>query len=349
MTNTEKIARARTLLSDDLSLRVFDARVMCGADVKREAFPETLELTRLPDADKSRLLALADGMRDPCREKFIYGAGHGCKHVLEAGVSRVLGVSGWSGIIDNGVVGERYGLPVVSFADFAAKHKDALVLNSVGQPAGAAIHRQCLDAGIDVMSLFELDLSWNQYFDLPMEMGLVGDGEVFVQAGCYNGDTQKSYVNWFGDTYAKMVTFEPSAKQFELCKGKLASIRNVDVAQAGLSDHSGSTRFTLDNFGLSFVSQNGSEVISAVALDEYMAGQRVTFIALDIEGEELSALRGAKNIIVEQRPKLAISVYHKAEDIWEIPFLVKEYNPDYRLYLRHYHLLDMAETVLYAL
>ena len=38
----------------------------------------------------------------------------------------------------------------------------------------------------------------------------------------------------------------------------------------------------------------------------------------------------------------------KAEDIYELPELIKSIRPDYKLYLRHYHLLDMAESVLYA-
>ncbi|MDR0378335.1 MAG: FkbM family methyltransferase [Candidatus Accumulibacter sp.] len=347
MRNSENISKARVLFSDEQSLRIFDARIDCADDVKREAFPKTLEFTGLDEAAKSRLLRLAEEMRDPRREKFIYGAGVGCKSVLEN--MRALAVSSWSGIIDNKVTGERYGLPIVSFSEFVAKHKDALVLNSVGQPTGTAIHRQCVEAGIDCLSLFELDKFWDQYFDLPKEMGRVGPGEVFVHAGCYNGDTQKSYINWFGDTYARMVTFEPSAKQFALCREKLAGVRDMEIVQAGLSDRSDTVKFTLDNFGLSYIGENGDVEIQVVSLDEFMSGQRVTFIALDIEGEELAALRGAERIIRTQKPKLAISTYHKPEDMWELPFLIKEYNPDYQLYLRHYHLLDMAETVLYAL
>lgn len=60
------------------------------------------------------------------------------------------------------------------------------------------------------------------------------------------------------------------------------------------------------------------------------------------------ALYGAQKVIVENRPKLAISIYHKPEDIWEIPSIVLQYNPDYKLYIRHYSLTDF-ETVLYAL
>jgi len=351
MTGTENTARARAFFGDPISLSVFDARLDIGSSSVDDLFLRALDFTGTSDASKLRLVRLVNAMRDPRRDKFIYGAGAGCKSMLRHGnTCASIGVSHWSGIIDNNVAGERYGLPIVSFAEFAARHRDALVLNSIGLPAGASTHKQCSDAGIECLSLFELNQYWNQYFDLPKEMGLVGDGEVFVQAGCDNGDTQKSYVNWFGDTYAKMVTFEPNPGQFAVSKERLAGLRDVEIVQAGLSDRCGTARFRLsESPGASSISETGGEEINVVALDEYMAGQRVTFIALDIEGGELKALMGAKGIIVEQRPKLAICVYHRPEDIWEIPFLVKGYNPGYRLYLRHYSLWDMCETVLYAL
>ena len=74
----------------------------------------------------------------------------------------------------------------------------------------------------------------------------------------------------------------------------------------------------------------------------------ITFLKMDIEGSELAALRGAERIIREQRPKLAICVYHKPEDLREIPSLLLSYHPDYKLYLRHYS-INETETVLYAI
>ena len=68
---------------------------------------------------------------------------------------------------------------------------------------------------------------------------------------------------------------------------------------------------------------------------------------MDIEGAEKEALLGAEKITREQKPKLAISIYHKNEDIWEIPSLILEMNPEYRFYIRHYS-FRFAETVLYA-
>lgn len=71
-------------------------------------------------------------------------------------------------------------------------------------------------------------------------------------------------------------------------------------------------------------------------------------IKMDLEGAELHALQGAEQTIRRYRPKLAVSIYHNPEDIWEIPELILKLHPDYRLYLRHYS-IAAAETVVYAI
>jgi hypothetical protein len=68
---------------------------------------------------------------------------------------------------------------------------------------------------------------------------------------------------------------------------------------------------------------------------------------MDIEGAEFAALEGAENIIKMQKPRLAISVYHKPEDIITIPNLLLKYNKDYKFKLRHYSCCEY-DTVLYA-
>lgn len=87
--------------------------------------------------------------------------------------------------------------------------------------------------------------------------------------------------------------------------------------------------------------------IEVAAVDDVLWDKDVTFIKMDIEGAELEALKGAGLTIQRCKPKLAICVYHKPEDIWEIPNLILDYYPDYKLYLRHYS-LHFGETVLYA-
>jgi hypothetical protein len=68
---------------------------------------------------------------------------------------------------------------------------------------------------------------------------------------------------------------------------------------------------------------------------------------MDVQGVELKALNGAVKTIMRDRPKLAICVYHKPEDLFKIPKYIKNLVPEYKLYMRH-HAWSLIETVLYA-
>ena len=67
---------------------------------------------------------------------------------------------------------------------------------------------------------------------------------------------------------------------------------------------------------------------------------------MDLEGWEQKALLGCRAQIVAHRPKLAIAVYHQADDFLDTPKLVRSMRADYRLRLRHYT-QGWSETVMY--
>jgi len=75
--------------------------------------------------------------------------------------------------------------------------------------------------------------------------------------------------------------------------------------------------------------------------------KRIDFLKLDVEGAELDALRGGLNSILRFRPKMAISLYHKPNDLFEIIRFVSRAFPFYELYLDHYT-IHREETVLYC-
>ena len=104
-----------------------------------------------------------------------------------------------------------------------------------------------------------------------------------------------------------------------------------------------------DQAGVLSTLSNAERTVSTITLDEFLTDQKrkVSFIKMDIEGEERNALIGAKRTIKENKPKLAISVYHKYDDIFEIPRLIMEFRNDYKFYLRHYSMVEW-DTVLYA-
>jgi len=72
----------------------------------------------------------------------------------------------------------------------------------------------------------------------------------------------------------------------------------------------------------------------------------VNYIKLDIEGFEEKALAGAVNTIMNCKPKMVISAYHKSGDIWRIFDAVNKIRTDYKVYLRHYT-PSYFDTVMY--
>lgn len=190
-------------------------------------------------------------------------------------------------------------------------------------------------------------LSRKQYFtlkDLPHDKD-----EVFVDVGCFDGSTSMQFARWSG-SFQKIVALEPDEKNVPKCTEKLDDfIRNgkVEIINKGAWSENTTLKFSSTQNGASVLSDSGESIVEVATLDSVLAGKRVTFIKMDIEGAELEALKGARTCIKENKPKLAICVYHKPEDIVTLPQLILDMNPDYRLYLRHYS-LSAAETVLYA-
>ncbi len=95
------------------------------------------------------------------------------------------------------------------------------------------------------------------------------------------------------------------------------------------------------------IQEKGGLLIDTDTIDNVLQGDRVSYIKMDIEGAELNALVGAKNTIMKYKPKLAICVYHKIDDLIKIPCYVKSLVPEYKLYLR-VHSTHTKELVLYA-
>ena len=63
---------------------------------------------------------------------------------------------------------------------------------------------------------------------------------------------------------------------------------------------------------------------------------RITLINADIEGYELQMLKALESIIINDRPVLAITVYHKETDLVEIPQYIDSLVKDYSYVLRKY-------------
>jgi hypothetical protein len=107
-------------------------------------------------------------------------------------------------------------------------------------------------------------------------------------------------------------------------------------------------RFVSGGLASSGFSDAGGIEVQCDAIDHVLAGSKPTFIKMDIEGAEPDALLGARKLIQQCRPILAISAYHLQEHLWEIPLLVAKMVPDYNFHLRP-HDLEGWDLVCYAI
>lgn len=168
--------------------------------------------------------------------------------------------------------------------------------------------------------------------------------EVFVDAGGFTGDTTEEFCKRYPD-YKKVFLFEPSAKNMHDAKSRLKNHRDIHFVELGISDTAGTLWFNPDAGSASAVCLDGSASIEVCTLDKAIT-EKVSLIKMDLEGWEMKALQGAKQHIINDHPKLAISVYHKAADFWQIPEYILSLRQDYQLYLRHYT-EGWSETVMF--
>lgn len=171
--------------------------------------------------------------------------------------------------------------------------------------------------------------------------------DVYVDAGAFPGDQVASFRTW-NPGHVLSVAFEPNIEGAEIVRKRFHDKR-FDLRIQGLANENGVAYFDPNNlYGARIAEgEKGNATIETVRLDD--AGiERVSLLKMDIEGAEAAALRGAENIIRDQRPKLAVSVYHYSNDIFDIPLLVKSLRGDYALFLRQ-HSCYTCDTVLYAI
>ncbi len=200
--------------------------------------------------------------------------------------------------------------------------------------------------GIDEKNIFSYKwiMDAEQYY--PCGVFTLHDEEIFVDAGAYDGNTVIDFAKKSGYKYNKIYAFEPDRDLFLKTQKNTLHLPNIELFERGLWDVAETMHFTEGEGSNKISSGTGSTTIETVFLDNILTNG-CTFIKLDIEGAELKALKGAKNIIQNYKPKLAICVYHKNEDIIDIPLYIMSLAPEYKLYIRHHSNLA-GETVLYA-
>ena len=175
--------------------------------------------------------------------------------------------------------------------------------------------------------------------DYWLDPGLDSGDQVFtlLDVGAYRGESFVGLISRYGDRLKKIYAFEPDPVNFSHLR---ASLKNrpwkdrVDCRCLAAGDRKEILSFKSDGCGsrLSSEGDGRTEVRRLDDLDLEIEGQLL--IKMDVEGAELSALRGAAGLIEKYGPQLAVCLYHRYGDLGEIPACLKSLNPAYRCLIR---------------
>ena len=176
----------------------------------------------------------------------------------------------------------------------------------------------------------------------------LNENEVYVDLGAYNGDTIDEFLKYSGGSYRKIIALEPNAKNYEKLKAHCLDMPKIDMWQLG--SYSKNTVLTFNNKAgrNSAIAQSG--VATRVAtVDTILCGSAATYVKADVEGADYETLLGMTNTMKNFKPKLNFSAYHRFEDIFRLPLLINQINPEYKIFLRHHPYIPAWDTNLYCI
>jgi FkbM family methyltransferase len=193
-----------------------------------------------------------------------------------------------------------------------------------------------------------------EYFpsDIPILQNL--NSINFVDCGAYTGDSVEELLKQTINV-SSSISFEPDTKNLLSLQSQLQTLKqkysktNFLVFPVGIYSSNSILKFSNNGIDSSASFNENSNIdVPVVALDTVLLNSNPNYIKMDIEGAEKEALLGAIQTIQKHKPNLAICLYHKPQDLWELPLLIKEIEPSYDMYIRVHE--DMClSTVLYCI
>ncbi len=183
----------------------------------------------------------------------------------------------------------------------------------------------------------------------------------FADLGAYNGDTVREILDSADGNVKRVFAMEPDARNFK----KLAAYAEretraaVQAVQAGAWSDQATLFFDAEGNRNATLSVNRSQILDgrpirqretlAMPLDTVLGGERVDYIKYDVEGAEREALIGSSQTIKAYTPTLLVSLYHRNEDLFALPLLIRERFSNYAsFYLRRFAGVPAWDLNLYC-
>ena len=203
------------------------------------------------------------------------------------------------------------------------------------------------------------DFIMEQYtYKSPNKTITIDDGDVCIDAGGCWGDSALYFALKAGKT-GKVYSFEFIDSNMAILNYNLSLNphlkNNIELVPNPIFDEDNIKMYYIDDGPASRIDfeplGSDNSVVKTKTIDTLIKEKnlsKVDFIKMDIEGVELRALKGSVETIKKFKPKLAIAVYHKNVDFYEIPQFIDSLNLGYKFYLGHYTVFAY-ETIIYGI
>lgn len=194
--------------------------------------------------------------------------------------------------------------------------------------------------------------SWDNYF--PDLLPPLPPATTFIDCGAYDGDTVDLFLRHQQSQFHEIYAFEPDEKNYQRLREYVSALQpeaadRIHTFMAGVSNERAKLAFNAAGNTSSAFAAEGLMNVETIPVQEVVASTGDTvYIKFDVEGAEWSALEGCRQLIERTRTLLAVSIYHRPDDLWELPLYLKSLNPDYKLYLRTQG-EDGMDVICYAL
>lgn len=176
---------------------------------------------------------------------------------------------------------------------------------------------------------------------------ILGEEECFVDCGASSGPTVARFLTATRYRYRSITAFEPDRINFAALEKSLRlPLAQIDCRNQAVGKTAGKLAF-VETGGLGShlsAAATGLEV-DVVALDDVI--EHASFVKMDVEGAEPAALAGARQLIARERPRMAVCVYHYADDLLDCVAAIDAAAEGYHYRLRQ-HYGYYYDLILYA-
>lgn len=252
------------------------------------------------------------------------------------------------------------GIPCIPFIPYIILHEHEQVLAAyelLSDKESQVLYYAAIAARLGLAPVDNEHVMADQYFAVPF-FKFLKTTEVFVDVGAFSGSVTEAFINSRLGCFKRIFCIEPETRAFQALQNRISRLKKewvfeedaIQCYQVGIGAYSGEIALEMVNAPTTSRVKpraDGGPTIQLHRLDDLFADERVDFIKADIEGAEMDMLVGGKSVIARDKPLLAISAYHRIDDLYRLALFLKKLVPEYKFAIRQ-HALNLLEMVLYC-